>query len=301
MESDASQSTATVAFLAWVEVNKQRLLIGGVAALIIFFVAFMFIQHQAQKETTASEALSNVRLPFSAAVAPAPSTAEALFKVANEHKGTKAAGRALLISAGVLFSEAKSAQAYADAQQRFTQVTQDYPDSPWSAQAHLGIAASLAAQGKSAEATSKYEEVRRRFGTSSVGDEAKLALARLYEGPKSEEAFKLYEELLKENPNSALAMEAGMRQSILLESRPELAKLREPVTPPPSMPQPPSQQIKINPVTNRVTTAVSNAADRLGTNLQRLTITNRPGTSQPVQIKLNPAPAPGATSPAPAK
>jgi tetratricopeptide (TPR) repeat protein len=301
MESDASQSSGMMAFLAWVEVNKKRLLIGGVAVLLIFLGAFMFIQHQAQKETAASEALSNVRLPFSTAVAPAAGTAEALLKVANEHKGTKASARALLISAGVLFSEAKSAKDYAEAQQRFTQVTQEYPDSPWSAQAHLGIAAALAAQGKSAEATSKYEEVRRRFGTSSVGDEAKLALARLYEGQKPEEAFKLYEELLKENPNSALAMEAGMRQSILLESRPELAKLREPVTPPVSMPQPPGQTIKINPVTNRAATTISNAANQLATNVQRLTITNRTGTSQPVQIKLNPAPAAGATSPVPAK
>ena len=301
MESDASQSSGMVAFLAWVEVNKRRLLIGGVAVLVIVLAAFIFIQHQAQRETSASEALSNVRLPFSAAVSPAPGTAEALLKVAREHKGTKASGRALLIGAGVLFSEAKSDKDYAEAQQRFTQVTQDYPDSPWSAQAHMGIAASLAAQGKSGEAIGKYEEVRRRFGSSAVGDEAKLALARLYEGQKPEEAFKLYEELLKENPNSALAMEAGMRQGILIDSRPDLAKLKEPVIPPGGMPQPPNQQIKISPVTNRVTTAASNAVNRLGTNIQRMTITNRPGTSQPVQIKLSPTPATGATSPAPTK
>jgi len=289
-----------VAFLAWVEVNKQRLLFGGVVAVVAIIAAFLFIQHQAQKEASASEALSNVRLPFSAATPPAPGTAEALLKVANDHQGTKAGARALLISAAILFSEAKSERDYAEAQKRFAQVVQDYPESQWLAQANIGIAASLAAQGKTAEATAKYEEVRRRFGSSPIADEAKLALARLYEAQKPEEAFKFYEELIKENPNSALGMEAHMRQDDLLKARPELAKLKEPVLPPVMATPPANQPIKITPVTNRAVTTMSNAASRVVTNVQQMTLTNRPGTSQPVQIKLSPTPAPNVSTPPPA-
>ena len=76
----------------------------------------------------------------------------------------------------------------------------DYPDSPWNAQAALGVASSLKAQGKTAEATTKYEDITKRFASSPIIDEAKLSLARLYEGSKAEEAFKLYDDLMKGNP-----------------------------------------------------------------------------------------------------
>lgn len=290
MQSDASQSGGSIALLTWLEVNKQKLLIGGGAAVVVFFGAFLFIQHQAQKETAASQALSDVRLPFSAAAATPPDTADKLASVAAEYSGSKAAARALLISAGILFADAKSAADFAKAEQRFTQVTKEYPESPWIAQATLGVAASLAAQGKTAEATAKYEDVRRRFATSPVIDDAKLALARIYEKDKPEDAFKLYEELIKEGGNNVMGMEANIRQSSLLKARPELAKLREPVLPPPSA-TPPIQ----------ITPAVSNAVKGVVTNVQAMALTNRPGSNPPVQIKLNPTPTPGAANPAPAK
>jgi predicted negative regulator of RcsB-dependent stress response len=284
MESDATQSGGMVNFLAWVEVNKRRLIIGAGVVLAVIFFTVLFVQQQAAKEHRASEALSNVRLPFSAGTPAQAGTADALLKVAQETKGTKAAARALLLSAGIAFSEAKSAGDYAVAQQRFEQVAKDYADSPWIAQANLGIAASLQAQGKATEATAKFEELQRRFGTSAIGDDIRLGLARLYEASKPEDAYKLYDEIGKENPSSVLAMEANLRQDNLVKARPELAKLKEPpppLTPPASLN--PNQQIKITPMTNRVTTNVQ-------------AMTNRLGTSQPVEIKLNPSatPTPGA-------
>jgi TolA-binding protein len=297
MESDASQSGGSVAFLAWVEVNKQRLLMGGAGVVVAFFATFLFVQHQAQKEAAASAALSDVRLAYSASAATPAGTADALARVAADHAGSKAAARALLISAGILFSEAKSEKDFAQAEQRFAQVVKDYPESQWLAQANLGVAASLAAQGKTAEATTRYEEIRRRFASSPIIEEAKLALARLYEKPKPEDAFKLYEELTKENANNIVGMEANVRQDLLLKAKPELAKLKEPVVPPP----PANPPVQINPVTNRVMSAVSNAVKGVMTNVKSMTLTNRPGSNPPVQIKLNPAPSPGAANPAPAK
>jgi predicted negative regulator of RcsB-dependent stress response len=285
MESDATQSGGLIAFLAWVEENKQRLIIGGVAVVVAFFAIFLFFQYQAQKEVAASEALSNVRLPYGAGNATPPGTLEALAKVAADYPGSQAAARAMLISAGILFSEARSEKDFAKAEQLFAQVAREYPESQWVAQANLGVAATLAAQGKTADATTKYEEVRRRFANSAIIEDAKLALARLYEKSKPEDAFKLYEELTKDNANNVLGMEAKVRQDLLLKARPELAKLREPVVPPPSATPP----IQITPVTNRVMTAVSNAVTGVATNLQSITLTNRP------------APSPGAPNPAPPK
>ena len=209
MESESSQSGGMIGLLAWLEVHKKQVVIGTAAVLVVVFLAVIVVQHQTRKELSASEALSDVRGLFSPAASTPAGTIEALSKVASEHAGTKAAARALLISAGLLFSEAKSAADYAETQKRFTQVTQEYPDSAWLAQAHLGIAASLAGQGKAAEATAKYEEINRRYASAPIFDQSRLALARLYEASKPEEAFKLYDDLAKpspNNPSSVIAM-----------------------------------------------------------------------------------------------
>ena len=303
MESESSQSGGMIGLLAWLEVHKKQVAIGAAGVLVAVFLAVIIVQHQTRKELSASEALSDVRGLFSPAASTPAGTVEALSKVASEHGGTKAAARALLISAGLLFSEAKSAADYAEAEKRFLRVTQEYPDSAWLAQAHLGIAASLAGQGKAAEATAKYEEINRRYASAPIFDQSRLALARLYEASKPEEAFKLYDELAKpspNNPSSVVAMEAAMRQDDMLKARPELAKLKAALNPPPAPPAVATPPLQISPVTNRVVTAMTNAVPRLMTNVQRLMTTNRPGAGQPPQIKLSPTPSPGAANPAPA-
>jgi len=305
MESDATQPGGLVGLLAWIEVNKKRLMVGGGIAIVVIVAAVIFIQQQSQKEYSASEALSNVRVPFNSGSPVPPGTAEALLKVATDHRGTRAAGRALLLSAGVLFAEAKSAADYAEAEKRFKDVIQNYADSEWMPQANRGVAAALAAQGKTAEAITKYEEVRRRFASSAVIDEVRIALARLHESQKPEEAFNLYEEVLKNpqgNPNGALMAEANLHQEALIKQHPKLAALKQAAMAPPPVAPSQNQQVKITPMTNRIATTISNTANRVITNLQQITLTNRPGaTSQPIQIKLSPnTPTPGAPNTAPA-
>lgn len=303
MESESLQTGGMIGVLAWFEVHKKQVALSAAGVLVAVFLAVIIVQHQARKELAASEALSDVRGLFSPAASTPAGTIEALSKVASDHAGTKAAARALLISAGLLYSEAKTAADYAEAEKRFMRVTQEYPDSAWLAQAHLGIAASLAGQGKAAEATAKYEEINRRYASAPVFDQSRLALARLYEASKPEEAFKLYDDLAKANPNnpsSVIAMEANMRQDDLLKARPELAKLKAALNPPPAPPPFANQPVQITSMTNRVVTAMTNAATRMMTNVQRMTMTNRPGASQPSQIKPGPTPSPGAANPAPA-
>ncbi len=268
------QAGGAIAFLAWVEVNKKRLMVGGAILVVVVLAVSLFVQQQAVRERNASAALSDVKIPWNPAATNPPGSLDALVRVANDYRGTKAGARALLISAGMLFSDRK----YTEAEARFAQVTKDYPDSEWTSQAALGIAASLDAQGKTNEAVAKYEEIKRRFDKSAIIEEAKMSLARLYEGTKPEDAFKIYDELTKGLPGTRTAMEASMRQEDLLKARPELAKLKESLNPPP--PAPPSLQ---TPAPQPKILNVTNAAG---------------GTSKPVQIQLNPkpsaAPAPSA-------
>ena len=73
MESEAP-SSASINFLAWVEVNKKRLVIAGVALIGLVAVVSLVMQQQTSKETKASEALSEVKLPYNPSLAPAPGT-----------------------------------------------------------------------------------------------------------------------------------------------------------------------------------------------------------------------------------
>jgi predicted negative regulator of RcsB-dependent stress response len=294
MVSETTQSTGLIGLLAWIEVNKKKLAIGGGVALLVIVVASIVIQHRAQREENASKAISEVRLPFNPGAPVPPGVAEALRRVALDYPGTKAAARALLLNGGVLYQEGN----YVESQSRFQQVLQQYSDSPWTAEANLGVAAALAAQGKTSEATAKYEEIRRRFANAPIIDVAKLALVRLYAAQKPEEAFKLTEELLKSGgQNSGLAMEAGMLQEDLLKKNPELAKLREPVIPPTT----PSFGLTNQPLritqTNRPT-IVTSMLSRVTTNMKGMA-TNLPGTNPPIPIRLSPLPPPGSSSPAP--
>ncbi len=291
----------TVKTLTWIEVNKRLLLGAGAGAVALIVLVAVFIQYQAGKETSASHALSEVRLPFNPSVATDPGTAEKLFKVATDHKGTKAAARALIMSAGVLFTDRE----FARSQERFNALLQEYPECPWVADAHLGVAASLEAQGKTDDAIKKYEDLRKRFATAPIADDVKLALGRLYEKTDPTNAFKLYEDLIKSGPNSASASEASLFQEAMIKRNPELAKLREPVVPPmPPPSQPPVQTTRMTnqpaPGTNRTIT-LSNLIQRAGTNAMNLAT-----GAVPVQLKAVPALSPAATptpapAPAPAK
>jgi tetratricopeptide (TPR) repeat protein len=188
---------------------------------------------------------------------------------------------------------------------------QEYPTSPWVAEATYGVAASLDAAGKTAEAITKYEEIRKRYANSAVADQTKLSLARLYEKSKPEEAYRLYEEIMKANPvqYSGLGNEAGMHQEELVKQNPALAKLREPAVPPQMTPPPQTTTItNLTRVTNMplmlntnlLRQTMSNAAMRL-TNTVR-TATNAGATNLP-KVRTTPPqtnPAAPATSPAPA-
>ena len=289
----APPSDIGVSFRTWFEVNKKRLGIAGVAGGALLLATVLFIQQQAGKEAAASKALSDIRIPFNPAVLAEPGTAEKLFRVANQHPGTKAAANALQLSAGILYTE----KDYAKAQERFNSVIQQYPECAWVSDAHLGVAACLEAQGKTDEAIKKFEDIRKRYATMPIIDDAKLSLARLYETSNPTESFKLYEDLVKGNPNSGKAAEAGMRQEDLLKKHPDLAKLREPIVPP-TPPQPP---VQITQMTNRPPAGTNRTISL--TNLIQRKLTNAAGAGAP-QIELIPrptpaAPPPAATAPAP--
>jgi predicted negative regulator of RcsB-dependent stress response len=223
MSSEATGSTRMIDFLAWIEVNKKKLLIGtGVMAIAI--AAYSIYQwYQNEAEAAASAALYKIQT--SASKPETPPGAQAFLDVAKAHAGTSAGAQALALGAEALFRENK----FAEAKTQFEGFLRAYPDHPMAPAAAFGIAACLDAADKTNEALTAYQDIVSRFPGSVVAAQAKLGMARLYQSKDDlAQALKIYEELARPTVASAWGAEASARREQLLARHPELARTNTP-------------------------------------------------------------------------
>jgi outer membrane protein assembly factor BamD (BamD/ComL family) len=216
-------------FLAWIEVNKKKLLIGtGVMAAAIASYS-IYQWHLNEAEAAATEALYKIQTTASKPEA-APG-AQAFLRVATAHLGTSAGAQAALLGAEALFRESK----FAEAKTQFESFQRAYPDHPMAPAAVLGIAACLDALDKTNETLTAYQDVVNRYPGSVVASQAKLGLARLYQAKGDlAQALKIYEELARPTASSAWGAEASARREQLLTHHPELAGTNRPASAPPA-------------------------------------------------------------------
>jgi len=205
-----AQDTSTFFFFKlwpWVEANLKRIGIGaGIAVAAAFLISFYFWQ-QDQKEIAAGRAFTQLIVSTPPDTS-ASQLADLYLQIANEYPGTRAAQRALLQGATVLFAAGR----YADAQTEFQKSLDAHPDGQFSGQAALGVAASLEAQGKTDLAARAYQGVINGFDDPMAADRAKFALARIYESQgKVSDALNFYEDVASVNPNNSLGSEANAR------------------------------------------------------------------------------------------
>jgi TolA-binding protein len=134
--------------------------------------------------------------------------ADLFLKIAGDYQGTSAGQRAWLQGAAMLFAAGR----YADAQTQFQKFLDAHPDSFFAAQAALGVATSLDAQGKTDLAAGAYQRVINISSDVTAASSAKFALAQIDERQgKLTDALNLYEDIVRYNPNSSLGSEAGLR------------------------------------------------------------------------------------------
>ncbi len=221
MASDAPQLTGFEKL--WTLFDKNRKQVTWAAAILVGggLVFWFMLWRQAQKELTASEALSNVSFP-QASSGTRPDSAEAYLKVAAAYPNSSAGTRAVLLAAGSLFAEGK----YTEAHAQFGRFAHEHPDSPFVGEALLGLAACLDVMNKTNEAVLAYKELIDHHPNETVIPQAKFALARLYEAQnKPEQARPLFEDVYRNNPYDSLGSEAGMRLEDLLLKYPPPAPL----------------------------------------------------------------------------
>ncbi len=283
MDSSSTATDSLLKFVAWLDKNKKRvsLIAGGVVAGVALIS--IIIYYESQKETRASEALSNVRKPFSPTAPLPPDVAQSYLKVAQDFEGTKAAGRALIEAASLFYTEGN----YSNSETQYKRFLNEYPDSPFLAQGMLGLASTLDAEGKTPEALAKYEELRRRFPNDSVINGTKLALARLYEKQNPAEAYKLYNELLATSSQSGIGSEAGIRLADLTEKYPDLAKTNAPPAPVMSLVPQPLKPSATNPMVMTMT----NTSGKPSTSLPSAPTKTATGGASPAPLLLKPAPS----------
>jgi len=189
----------------WIEANKKRIVIGaGITVVVIFIFSFISWKMN-QREMEAGNALTQAVVSS----AGTQQLADAYLKVAADHPSTIAGQRALLQGAAALFETGK----YTDAQAQFQKFLDAHPDSAFSGQASLGVAASLDAQGdKSDLAVAAYQRAIAGLSDAEGTAIAKLAIARIFEAQgKMNEALALCAEVVRANPNAAIGSEASMR------------------------------------------------------------------------------------------
>jgi predicted negative regulator of RcsB-dependent stress response len=230
MSSEALEKSHGVEFLAWLEVNKWRLVVVATAVAVLGGGTAIYRSYRQERETQASTALFKAQREAARPSPGQPASAEPFLRVATNFSGTEAASRALLLAAQALFEGGK----YAEASQQFEAYLRESGASAFAPSAAFGLAACLDAQGKTNEAVAAYQGVLTRYPGSGTANQAKLALAGLFEAQKEfAEAVKLYSELSTPAQPSAWGIEAGMRREELLRLHPELAPTN---APPPAVP-----------------------------------------------------------------
>ena len=209
--------------LAWLEVNKKKVAIAAVALVVVGFGIATIRHLRTEKELNASGQLLALRATLNPATNAVPTQPSAFLKVAEDFSGTSASERARLLAATALFTEGK----YSEAEREFSAFTKNYAGSLWGGTAAYGVAAAQEAQNKP-EALDSYQSVATAYANFAVGDEAKLALARIHESRKQpDQALKLYNELLAPRPGAQPGEvshpEAAARKEALLRNHPELS------------------------------------------------------------------------------
>lgn len=225
MNSEASGSTRSVELLAWLAVNKKKVLLGAIALAVLASALSIYQWSRAQAEVAASAALLGIERPVARGDDAKGPGAQAYLQVATAHPATSAGAQALLLAAEELFKEGK----YAEAKGQFESFLRDYGENQFAAAAALGLAACLDSQDKTNEALAAYQDVVARYPNSAVAGQVKLALARLYEAKNEPaQAMKIYEELTRPNASSIWGSEAARHREDLLSRHPELVKTNEP-------------------------------------------------------------------------
>ena len=219
MSEDITLTANFIKASEWFQNNRRNVLIAIGAAMVVTFGVAVAKQAGHSKQTEANAALISLSQNFDNEGKRIEAAPDAYFQIAAEHAGTAAAERAALLGAGRLFIDGK----FAEAKTKFDAFMTEFPSSAFLPEALLGVAAATYAQGDSDQAIQAYSRVVTSYGASSAANQARLALAKIYETKEQpKEALRMYDELTLPTVSSAWSSEAEQAKNELFKLHPEL-------------------------------------------------------------------------------
>jgi len=235
MEADSTVTLFNI--YDWLHKHRKQVIAGAsVAAVVALLVATVVWRRNATQAEANQElfAVPSLILPIAQGDSP---SAKTLLDIGGKFSGTSAGNAAELLAAKQLFLDGK----YPEAQQAFSKFVADHAGSPLLAQAKVGVAACLEAQGKTGDAVSQYKEINAIYGgVRSIAEPVLLTLGRLSEtgstADQMRQAVNYYTTLVNVNDRTdPWVVEAGERLQLLWSKHPEL-RPQPPATAPTSSP-----------------------------------------------------------------
>ncbi|MCS1407399.1 MAG: Outer membrane protein assembly factor BamD [Verrucomicrobia subdivision 3 bacterium] len=225
MSKESAGSLSLIEFLTWLETHMQKLILGGVAAVVFGGVVYVSNWKADQAEQAAGTALYELQAREGQGGDVAEPTAEEYLSVLEAHPNTTAGERALLLAAQAHFVAGRFNQA----REQFERFGTLYGDSEFIATALYGVAASYDAAANYSEAKVAYQAILNRFPNTSTAAQAKLATAGIHEAQdEPREAVALYDELNRPGIPSTYSTRALLRREKIFKEHPELRPKPEP-------------------------------------------------------------------------
>lgn len=211
MQTQDVSTEFLVKFWPWLEANRKRLIIVGVAALVALFVWYYLKTSREQKELAAGQAYTQFQMNQPQTL-PAQQVVDGYRNIAGQYSGTVAGERAELQAAATLFDAGR----YADAQKQFENFVSANPGSSLMAMARLGVAACEESQGKLDEALSHYRQLDTSYPDTAAGVNANFSAGRILElQGKLSDAVTIYQEVVRSPLAGSLASEAANRAAMI--------------------------------------------------------------------------------------
>jgi len=225
MSSEFTGSVSSVAFFAWLEVHKTRLIAGAIVVAVLASGVTLYGLRAKAYEREASAALLALQVDPARQDQPQPEP-EAYLKVVTDYSGSTAGRRARLLAADGFFRTGR----YAESQAQFEAFLAEAAGGTLVPVAAFGVAVCLDAQNRAPEARAAYQAVLDRYPNAAVADQARMALAFLHETEgRVQEALRLYNDLTAAGVPSSWATLATTRKEQLLLKHPELAPTNAPL------------------------------------------------------------------------
>jgi predicted negative regulator of RcsB-dependent stress response len=246
MENDPT--VALYDFYGWLHTNRKRVLAGAVVVAAIAAIIAFVTWRSSEREAAANRALLAVPSLLNEPVpAGDPASASQYLNINQQYAGTSPGAAAQLLAARDLFLCGK----YPDAQKEFSQFVADHPTHPLAAQAIVGIAACMEAQGKTNDAVQQYKKINLLYkDDASIILPIRLTLGRLSEADnKPAEAVEYYKDLVNlRDRNDPWVMEAYERLRLLIAKHPELNPTpQQPASAAPSPLAPSESDLQLSP------------------------------------------------------